>query len=87
MYEVFSDFCEWLIVVWDNMLIFADVSCEYVRWTTPRRKKIDLYCALFRQSFDWDTTAVKLYGMVFELAMDMVLVTAEIVEAYPGIGF
>ena len=31
MYEVFSDFCEWLIVVWDNRLICADVSCEYVR--------------------------------------------------------
>ncbi len=35
------------------------VECRYTRWTTSKRKKIDLECPLFRQKFDWSHVDVK----------------------------
>ena len=61
------------------------VSCEYTKWTIRSHKKIDIFCEMFGQTFDWDATAVRLYGMIFELSDDMLLVDAELIAEYPGI--
>ena len=59
------------------------VKCEYKKWTGSRKKKIDLYCPLFKQTFDWDATAVRLYGRNFELEEGMVLVDAHLIKEFP----
>jgi len=61
------------------------VMCSYTKWTTARRKKIDLRCSLFRQSFDWDASTVHLYGRVSALQDKMVLVDGELLQRYPRI--
>ena len=61
------------------------VQCEYVKWTTPRRKKIDMHCLLFSQRFEWDATSTRLYGMFFNLNSDMVLVDASFCQRYPKV--
>jgi hypothetical protein len=59
------------------------VKCKYVKWTTQARKKIDLYCPLFSQQFDWDSTSVRLYGRNLDLTELMVLVDEELCKQYP----
>jgi len=61
------------------------VECHYVKWTTSQRKKIDLHCPLFRQSFDWDATDTRLYGMHRALLPNMVLVDDKFCEQYPKV--
>ena len=61
------------------------VHCAYLKWTSPRRRKIDLRCALFRQTFEWDATAVRLYGMVTQLKDNMVLVDQLFCQTYPKV--
>ena len=61
------------------------VRCNYVKWTTPRKRKIDLYCPLFNQSFEWDAASVRLYGMLFELGGNMTLVDADFCKQFPQV--
>ena len=61
------------------------VECFYTKWTSSRRKKIDLHCPIFGQRFDWDATAVRLYGQLSELPPHAVLVDQSLVECYPAI--
>jgi len=61
------------------------VSCVYTKWTGLSHKKIDIFCNMFGQTFNWDATAVRLYGLISELSGNMVLVDAELIAEYPGI--
>jgi len=61
------------------------VLCKYTKWTTKKKKKIDLKCEFFKKSFDWDATAVRLYGLALQLQDDMVLITEEMTVEYPNL--
>jgi hypothetical protein len=61
------------------------VLCTYTKWTDKKKKKIDMHCKFFKQSFDWNATAVRLYGMNFALTDGMVLVTDDLKGRYPAI--
>ena len=61
------------------------ILCEYKKWTTQKKKKIDLYCPLFRDKFDWDAAAVRLYGTAKDLVEGMVLVDLALCEKYPKV--
>ena len=63
------------------------VRCEYIKWSGPSKKKIDLYCELFKDDgiFDWGAISVRLYGTIKKLENDMVLVDAEFCRRYPAI--
>ena len=61
------------------------VLCTYMKWTDKKKKKIDVSCRFFKQDFDWNATAVRLYGMNFDLKDGMVLVTEDLRGRYPAI--
>ena len=61
------------------------VKCQYKKWTTQRKRKIDLYCPFFKQSFDWDASTVRLYGMQFELLENMELVDDRLGQLFPAL--
>ena len=62
------------------------VECVYVKWTTAKKKKIDVRCPLFNDEiFEWDATAVRMYGMSFILSSQMVLVDSSFCQRYPKI--
>ena len=62
------------------------VQCVYLKWTTPKRKKIDVLCKLFNnEQFDWDATDVRLYGMSLTLSSKMVLVDSSFCQRYPQV--
>jgi len=61
------------------------VQCQYIKWTTPRRKKIDMHCSLFSQRFEWDATSTRLYGMFSHLRSDMVLVDENFCQQHPKV--
>ena len=61
------------------------VQCHYINWTTARKRKMDVRCHLFNQIFEWNAATVRLYGMYFELAPDMVLVDELFCERYPAV--
>jgi hypothetical protein len=60
------------------------VECNYTKWTRGK-KKIDLYCPLFNQHFEWNGTAVRLYGMISALSSNMVVVDTSFCQTYPRI--
>jgi hypothetical protein len=59
------------------------VECFYKKWTSDRRRKIDVHCPIFKQTFDWDATAVRLYGRNVELLDGMVLVDEHLIQQFP----
>lgn len=61
------------------------VLCNYVRWTSPNRKKIDLFCPLFNQSFVWNAVATRMYGMCSVLGPNMMLVSSRFCDLNPRI--
>ena len=62
------------------------VQCHYLKWTTQKKKKIDVQCPLFdNETFEWNATSVHLYGMFFALDDDMVLVDSLFCKKYPKI--
>jgi hypothetical protein len=62
------------------------VQCNYIKWTTPKKKKIDVRCPLFNNElFEWNAVSVRLYGMSFALDDDMILVDAMFCQMYPKI--
>jgi len=61
------------------------VLCEYVKWTSSRRRKIDVRCPLFNQLFEWDSTNVRLYGLSLSLEQDMQLVDTDFARKHPRI--
>jgi hypothetical protein len=57
-----------------------------MKWTTPKKKKIDVQCPLFNNViFEWNAVSVRLYGMSFALNDAMVLVDAMFCQRYPEI--
>jgi len=62
------------------------VECLYINWTTTNKRRIDVICPLFNdQVFEWDATAVRMYGMSFELSPDTVLVDRIFCRKYPRV--
>ena len=62
------------------------VQCNYIKWTTPKKKKIDVRCPLFNNElFELNAVSVRLYGMSFALDDDMILVDAMFCQMYPKI--
>ena len=61
------------------------VECSYVRWTNARKKKIDVYCPIFDQLFEWDAVAVRLHGLSNHLIQGMILVDVEFGKEYPKV--
>jgi hypothetical protein len=62
------------------------VKCLYVRWTTAKKRKIDMRCPLFNDKvFEWNATAVRMYGMSFELSPEMILVDSAFCHRYPKV--
>ena len=62
------------------------VECNYVRWAGRRKLRIDLYCPLFRSTYEWSAYDVHCYGRVttFDSSI-MVLVDAEFCKRFPDI--
>lgn len=61
------------------------VKCDYLKWTSSKRLKVDLRCTLFNQVFVWDATAVRLYGLQLDLPADCVLIDTAWCDRYPAI--
>lgn len=62
------------------------VQCNYIKWTSPKKKKIDVQCPLFKNElFEWNAVSVRLYGMSSALDDDMVLVNATFCQMHPKI--
>ena len=62
------------------------VQCNYLKWTTPQKKKIDVQCPLFNNViFEWNAVSVRLYGMSFVLNEAMVLVDAMFCRSHPKV--
>ena len=89
-----GDFCLVNLKAWGSDYYFGVglplgithvVQCNYVKWTNSKRKKIDLTCQFFKQHFEWDAVAVRMYGRTVELCDQMVLVDGEMVERYPAL--
>ena len=60
------------------------VECSYVKWTTAKKNMIDVRCSLFNDVvFEWNATAVRMYGMSSLLSPDMVLVDELFCQRYP----
>jgi hypothetical protein len=59
------------------------VECCYRKWTTQKKLKMDLYCPFFDQSFDWNASAVRLYGLTLELKNDVILVDDNLSQLFP----
>ena len=57
MSEVFSDYSEWLIVIWDNMLLCADCfedAFKKLKWVIQRCKEGNIYLKLSKSWFGFD---------------------------------
>ena len=61
------------------------VVCNYTGWSNRRHDRIDLYCPLFDQRFEWNATAVRMYSMSLVLLPEMVLVDSSFCRQYPKI--
>ena len=62
------------------------VECSYIKWTNTKRNKIDVICPLFHnQVFEWNATAVRLYGMSAMLLPAMMLVDESFCREFPGV--
>jgi hypothetical protein len=59
------------------------VECCYQKWTTQRKLKIDMHCPFFNQSFDWNASTVRLYGLTLELKEDTILVDDNLSKLFP----
>ena len=61
------------------------VVCEDLKWTDRRRKKVDLFCGLFRTTFDWNAADVRQYGSCLAMDESMILVDDGVCERFPKI--
>jgi len=57
----------------------------FKKWVGKSKKKITIYCPIFKEMFDWDSFSLYAYGSERQLTDGMILVDQELIEKFPNI--